>query len=80
MVDDKAATLKMMDEYWKPMWEVSHTGEDCDVQAVMDGLKIDRDGETKYFLSAEEKIAAQKAQVQTGARSEYLDTTDADSS
>lgn len=61
MVDDKAATKKMMDEYWNPMWEVSYTGEDCDVQAVMDGLKIDRDSHQTY-LSPLEKIQMQQAQ------------------
>jgi len=45
LVDDVAATEKMISEYWTPMWENSYTGEDCDVQTVMDGLEIDRDGE-----------------------------------
>ena len=75
MVDDKAATMKMLDEYWNPMWQSSYTGEDCDVQAVMDGLKIDRDGESKMFLSAEEKLQMQQAQTQVGGGNrEYLDT------
>jgi hypothetical protein len=42
-IDDENTTKKMIDEYWKPMWEHSYTPGDCDVQAVMDGLKIDRD-------------------------------------
>jgi phosphatidylserine/phosphatidylglycerophosphate/cardiolipin synthase-like enzyme len=45
VVDDVASTEKMMAEYWTPLWNSSYTGEDCDVQTVMDGLDIDRDGE-----------------------------------
>lgn len=43
LIDNEEATKKIMDEYWHPMWESSYTGEDCDVQSVMDGLKIDRE-------------------------------------
>jgi phosphatidylserine/phosphatidylglycerophosphate/cardiolipin synthase-like enzyme len=45
VIDDEATTKRMVSEYWGPMWSVSYTGEDCDVQAVMDGLSINRDGE-----------------------------------
>jgi phosphatidylserine/phosphatidylglycerophosphate/cardiolipin synthase-like enzyme len=51
VVDDADATAKMMSEYWTPMWEASFTGEDCDVQTVMDGLDIDRDGEALSHMS-----------------------------
>jgi len=44
VIDDKEKTEAMMEEYWTPMWEHSFTGEDVDVDAVMDGLDIDRDG------------------------------------
>jgi len=44
VVDDEEATKAMMEEYWTPMWNYSFTGEDSDVDAVMDGLDIDRDG------------------------------------
>ena len=79
MIDDKAATKKMIDEYWNPMWEASYTGEDCCVQSVMDGLKIDRDGETKLFLTAEEKLHMQQAQTQNGGyNTKFLTVTETD--
>lgn len=81
MVDDKAATKKMMDEYWTPMWETSFTGEDCCVQSVMDGLEINRDGENKLFLTAEEKLQMQQAQTQNGGyNTKFLSVTDEGSS
>jgi phosphatidylserine/phosphatidylglycerophosphate/cardiolipin synthase-like enzyme len=45
VIDDPAVTKKIMDDFWHPLWQASYTGEDCDVNAVMDGLKIERDGE-----------------------------------
>jgi phosphatidylserine/phosphatidylglycerophosphate/cardiolipin synthase-like enzyme len=45
VIDDAATTSKILNSYWKPMWRVSYTGKDVDVQEVMDGLDIDRDGE-----------------------------------
>jgi len=44
LIDNKEATMQMMEEYWNPMWKYSFTGEDVDVDVVMDGLEIDRDG------------------------------------
>ena len=35
------------------MWEASYTGEDVDVQEIMDGLDIDRDGEVVNQFSAD---------------------------
>jgi phosphatidylserine/phosphatidylglycerophosphate/cardiolipin synthase-like enzyme len=48
-VDDQATTEQMMSEFWNPMWSISFTGEDCDVQAVMDGLAIDREGKDMTY-------------------------------
>mmetsp|Transcript_2282 Transcript_2282/g.3572 ORF Transcript_2282/g.3572 Transcript_2282/m.3572 type:complete len:564 (-) Transcript_2282:78-1769(-) len=45
MVDDVEQTQKMLQDYWNPMWQASYTGDDCNVQEVMDGLDVDRDGE-----------------------------------
>jgi len=45
VVDDKTETKKMISDFWNPLWEASYTGDDCDVDAVMDGMDIDRDGE-----------------------------------
>lgn len=53
VVDDRSATAKMIDTYWSPMWNASYTASDCDVQDVMDGLDVDRDGEQVSMLSLE---------------------------
>ena len=44
IVDDTEQTAQMMEDYWTPLWEASYLESDCEVQDVMDGLKIDRDG------------------------------------
>jgi len=44
VIDDAEQTKKFMDTYWNPLWKHSYKGEDVDVDAVMDGLDIDRDG------------------------------------
>jgi len=53
IVDDEAATRRVLHEYWKPMWEQSYTGEDCDVDLVMDGLHINRSGEEQKSATTE---------------------------
>jgi len=58
VVDDATATKKMMDDYWTPMWEASYTPNDVDVQKVMDGLSIDRDGEKLSAMSYVKSDAA----------------------
>ena len=43
-LDDKAATEKISNELWKPMWTSSYNnGEDLDVDEVMNSLGIDRE-------------------------------------
>eukprot|EP00934_Nitzschia_sp_Nitz4_P008000 Nitzschia sp. Nitz4//scaffold133_size116822//38545//40270//NITZ4_003802-RA/size116822-processed-gene-0.144-mRNA-1//-1//CDS//3329535381//7990//frame0 len=42
VVDDEEQTRRMKAQYWDPMWKVSYTQDDCDVDAVMDGLTTDR--------------------------------------
>jgi len=68
LIDHKETVAKIMDEYWNPMWEQSYTGTDCNVQAVMDGLDIDRDGEkVGMFQSSEQrKQQHEAAALQTG--------------
>lgn len=70
VIDDKASTKKMMSEYWDPMWKVSFTGEDVDVQSVMDGLKIDRDGEATGGWSGggDDELAAATAGMAHGSK------------
>lgn len=53
VVDDETETQKMLEDFWNPLWKSSYTELDCDVQEVMDGLDIDRDGETVYAFSAD---------------------------
>lgn len=53
LVDNENETQKMIEEYWNPMWKASYTGNDIDVQEVMDGLDIDRDGERVNAFSTD---------------------------
>jgi len=64
LIDDEETVKAMMEEYWTPMWTYSFTGEDMDVDAVMDGLGIDRDGADPSEIDdemAEVMMAAQLA-------------------
>jgi phosphatidylserine/phosphatidylglycerophosphate/cardiolipin synthase-like enzyme len=58
VVDDRQTTVRMKAEYWDPMWKASYTGKDVDVQKVMDGLDIDRDGENPGKVSPQQLAAA----------------------
>uniref|UniRef100_A0A7S3Q235 PLD phosphodiesterase domain-containing protein n=1 Tax=Chaetoceros debilis TaxID=122233 RepID=A0A7S3Q235_9STRA len=53
VVDDETETQKMLEDFWNPLWKSSYTETDCDVQEVMDGLDIDRDGEVVNAFSAD---------------------------
>ena len=73
VIDDAAQTQKFMEEYWTPMWTYSYTGEDCDVQEVMDGLDIDRDGDDPSDLDEDTRklmMAAEKANYGCGGGGE----------
>jgi len=64
VIDDEDTVKGMMEEYWTPMWSFSHTGEDMDVDAVMDGLDIDRNGADPEDIDeemAEQMLAAEIA-------------------
>jgi len=61
VIDDTGITAKMMEDYWNPMWKVSFYPGDCEVQDVMDGLKIDRDGEVVNTYSVEGMKKAEEA-------------------
>eukprot|EP00521_Asterionellopsis_glacialis_P006816 CAMPEP_0195283512 /NCGR_PEP_ID=MMETSP0707-20130614/2039_1 /TAXON_ID=33640 /ORGANISM="Asterionellopsis glacialis, Strain CCMP134" /LENGTH=234 /DNA_ID=CAMNT_0040342693 /DNA_START=1 /DNA_END=705 /DNA_ORIENTATION=- len=63
IIDGEDETKKIMSEYWNPMWKHSFTGEDCDVQGVMDGLHIERDGEDVANLSEETKKKMMQARL-----------------
>lgn len=63
VIDDVEQTKKFMDTYWNPMWKHSYTGEDVDVDAVMDGLEIERDGGDATDLDDEMKEQMRKAEL-----------------
>jgi len=65
IVDDASETQKMIKDFWTPLWDASFTGEDCDVQDVMDGLDIDRDGEEVNILTAAGRQQAESAAAQS---------------
>jgi len=52
VVDSETEVKKIMTDYWQPMWESSYTGDDVDVQEVMDGLEVDRNGDQLFTLHA----------------------------
>ena len=78
VIDDKESTKKIKEEYWDPLWKYSYTGEDVDVQAVMDGLDIDRDGKDPDKCSPEELQEAARAGTQFPS-SEFVSDHDSDS-
>ena len=84
VIDNADAVKKMMEEFWNPLWAVSYTGQDCDVQRVMDGLALDRDGKSATFSTAEERKQKRRSTaIQTGTGSVrgsdlYLDVGDLD--
>ena len=45
------------------MWEFSFTGEDVDVQAVMDGLDIDRNGEDPSEIDDDTRAMMKEAEL-----------------
>merc|ERR1712146_45791 len=46
LVDDESVTQQILSEYWNPLWAQSFVPTDCDPDEVMDGLGIDRDGDS----------------------------------
>ena len=65
VIDNAEQTQKIKEEYWDPIWENSYAdGADVDVQEVMDGLDIDRDGEDPANVSPEQLAEAARATTQ----------------
>ena len=58
VIDSEVEVKKIKEDYFAPMWKNSFTGEDVDVQKVMDGLKIDRNGHNKIFNGVQNEEAA----------------------
>lgn len=63
VIDNEKHTRRIMNEYWKPLWKCSYTGEDVDVDAVMDGLDIDRDGSDPADADEETLQKMEEAQM-----------------
>jgi len=78
VIDDPEQTQRIKEEYWDEMWKFSYTGNDVDVQEVMDGLDIDRDGEDPSNLSPKQLEAAARATTQFPS-SEYVKDHESDS-
>lgn len=73
VIDDEAQTTKMMSEYWGPMWANSYIEDDCNVDDVMDGLAVDRNGESIHFASKETRELMERTQYKHGGwRSKLL--------
>mmetsp|Transcript_5529 Transcript_5529/g.16066 ORF Transcript_5529/g.16066 Transcript_5529/m.16066 type:complete len:356 (-) Transcript_5529:612-1679(-) len=73
VIDDESAASKIMDEYWHPMWQASFTGEDCCVQSVMDGLKINREAPpVRNPLNRQSMAMAAAAAASPGHASESM--------
>lgn len=73
IIDNAAKTEEMMTDYWNPMWNASYIDTDCDVQEVMDGLKIDRDGEVTHDKRKLEEAEVAVAAAQLPPRTEMYD-------
>jgi len=58
LIDSPESVAKIKAQYWDPMWKVSYTSDDCNVDKVMDGLKIDRSAPSKVEMT---KIQLQEA-------------------
>lgn len=67
VIDDEAQVLRFKTEFWDRVWKYSYSPDDCDVQAVMDGLNINRDAQSNLFMTPAQhraqKMAAAKLQV-----------------
>jgi hypothetical protein len=51
VIDDADSTSELKSQYWDPMWKTSYTTDDCEVDSVMDGLKIDRSAPSKMEMT-----------------------------
>jgi len=68
IIDDSEKTFQMLEDLWNPMWEASFLESDCEVQEVMDGLKIDRDGEQVDATSSDGRKQLEAAAVAVAVR------------
>lgn len=64
------------------MWNASYTGDDCDVQEVMDNLDIDRDGDDVNHVSEEKRKLMENGKAVenfSSANPEFYATSDDES-
>mmetsp|Transcript_29296 Transcript_29296/g.32420 ORF Transcript_29296/g.32420 Transcript_29296/m.32420 type:complete len:580 (-) Transcript_29296:31-1770(-) len=75
LLDDDRTAKRMLEEYWKPLWEASYIKEDCEVDKVMDGLSIDREGDNVHTVSPHDIRASVIAngRAQLPAHNEFYD-------
>jgi phosphatidylserine/phosphatidylglycerophosphate/cardiolipin synthase-like enzyme len=69
IIDDKDQVQQIMDQFWNPLWKTSFQNNDVNVEHVMDGLDIDREGERKVLpgkKSRKELREAEKWQAGAG--------------
>lgn len=62
LIDDEEETAKVLDQYWKPMWEHSYNQEEWEQsrEEVLPGLNVDRSGGNEADASDEyRQLAAQ---------------------
>ncbi len=71
VIDNEEEVQKILSDYFAPMWENSFTGEDVDVDMVMDGLEVNRDGEQGTFYNDLESGGAGQHLMPHGSGSEY---------
>jgi phosphatidylserine/phosphatidylglycerophosphate/cardiolipin synthase-like enzyme len=55
IIDNEETTRKIMDDYWNPMWAASYHPEDCNVQEIIEGLTVNRDGNDKESMDKRTK-------------------------
>ena len=72
VMDSEQEVKKIKEEYFDRMWASSYTGEDVDVEKVMDGLNVDRDGAHTGLFELQSAQAAQQL-MPHGTAAEYYD-------
>ncbi len=69
LLDSESETKKIINDFWNPLWEASYAdGKDVDVDAVMDGLDIDRDGEEVNGMTMEGRMKLEEAAKMQNAK------------
>jgi len=78
LVDNADQTRKVLHEYWHPMWQNSfEVDRDCNVDEILDGLDMDRDGESLAFKGHAERQRLLKQAAGHGyTHQHFLDSMD----